>query len=56
MPHRVYVGPHDAVDVLEQTVRRGEQIEVDADTAEQLDAQPDNWAKPTTKAAKEAEK
>jgi hypothetical protein len=55
VPHRVYVGPHDAVDALGQTVRRGEQIEVDADTAALLDAQPDNWAKPQTKAAKEAD-
>lgn len=56
MPHhRTYVGPFDAVDILEQTVRRGEQIEVDDATAALLDEQPDNWAKPQTKAAKEAD-
>lgn len=56
MVHRVYVGPFDSVDILEFTVRRGEQIEVDADLAAKLDEQPDNWAKPQTKAAKEADK
>lgn len=56
MPHRVYVGPFDAVEIFEQTVRRGDQVEVDADTAASLDEQPDNWAKPQTKAAKEADK
>lgn len=55
MPHRVYVGVHDAVDIFDQTVRRGDSIEVDADTAARLDDQPDVWAKPQTKAAKEAD-
>lgn len=54
--HRVYVGPFDEVEVLGQTVRRGEQIEVEAEEAERLDDQPDNWARPQTKAAKEADK
>lgn len=55
MAHRTYVGPFDAVEIFEQTVRRGEQIEVDTDTAARLDEQPENWAKPQTKAAKEAD-
>jgi hypothetical protein len=54
MPHRTYVGAHDEVElaVTGQVVRRGESVEVDADLAEQLDAQPNNWAKPNTNAAK----
>lgn len=50
---RVYVGPHDEVELAAtgQVVRRGESVDVDADLAEQLDAQ-DTWAKPTTKVAK----
>ena len=57
MPHRVYVGPHDAVELAAtgQVVKHGEQVEVDADLAAALDAQPSNWAKPNTKAAKEAD-
>lgn len=55
MPQRTYVGPHDEVELAAtgQIVRRGESVEVDAELAELLDAQ-DTWAKPTTKAAKEA--
>jgi hypothetical protein len=54
MPHRTYVGPHDEVELAAtgQVVSRGDSVEVDADLAEQLDAQPDNWAKPNTKSAK----
>lgn len=57
MPQRTYVGAHDEVEVpaLGAVVKRGEQVEVDADLAAALDAQPDNWAKPNTKAAKEAD-
>jgi hypothetical protein len=56
--HRTYVGPHDEVELAAtgQVVKHGEQIEVDADLAKALDEQPDNWAKPQTKAAKEADK
>jgi hypothetical protein len=52
--HRKYVGPHDEVELAAtgQVVKHGEQIEVDADLAKALDQQPDNWAKPRTKAAK----
>lgn len=58
MPHRIYVGPHDEVELAAtgQTVRRGDSVEVDSDLAEQLDAQPENWAKPNTNAAKDAPK
>lgn len=58
MPNRVYVGPHDEVELAATgaLVRRGESVEVDADLAEQLDAQPENWAKPNTNAAKDAPK
>jgi hypothetical protein len=54
MPHRVYVGVHDEVELAAtgQVVKHGEQIEVDADLAKALDEQPDNWAKPQTTAAK----
>lgn len=54
MQHRTYVGAHDEVELAAtgQVVRRGEQIEVDADLAAQLDEQPANWAKPNTNAAK----
>lgn len=57
MPQRVYVGAHDEVEVpaLGAVVKRGEQVEVDADLAAALDEQPGNWAKPNTKAAKEAD-
>lgn len=55
MQHRTYVGPFDVVEIFGQSVRRGEQFEVDADQAASLDDQPDNWAKPQTKAAKEVE-
>jgi hypothetical protein len=56
MPHRTYVGPHDEVEIAAtgQVVRRGQSVEVDAEFAETLDAQPENWAKPNTKAAKDA--
>lgn len=56
MPHRVYVGPHDEIEISEtgQVVRRGSSAEVDAEMAERLDEQPDNWAKPNTNAAKNA--
>jgi hypothetical protein len=56
MPHRTYVGPHDEVEIpaTGQVVRRGKSVEVDAEFAEALDAQPSNWAKPNTKAAKDA--
>lgn len=52
---RVYVGPHDEVDVpdLGVTVKRGESVEVTAEQAAVLDEQPANWAKPNTNAAKE---
>lgn len=58
MPHRIYVGPHDEVELAAtgQVVRRGEPVEVDPDLAEQLDEQPANWAKPNTNAAKDAPK
>lgn len=58
MPHRVYVGPHDEVELAAtgDVVRRGESVEVDADLAEALDAQPSNWAKPNTNVAKDAPK
>lgn len=58
MPHRIYVGPYDEVDVpaLNATVKRGDSVEVTAEEAAGLDAQPDNWAKPNTNAAKEADK
>lgn len=57
MPHRIYVGPHDEVELITtgQVVRRGESIEVDTDLAAALDEQPSNWAKPNTRAAKEAD-
>lgn len=57
MPHRIYVGPHDEVELAStgQVVRHGESVEVDADLAQSLDGQPSNWAKPNTKAAKEAD-
>lgn len=57
MPHRVYVGPHDEVELIPtgQVVKRGDSIEVDSDLAAQLDEQPSNWAKPNTKVAKEVE-
>jgi hypothetical protein len=54
MPHRTYVGPHDEVELAAtgQVVRRGDSVEIDADLAEALDEQPDNWAKPNTNSAK----
>lgn len=59
MQHRVYVGPHAEVELVEAgvLVRRGESVEVDADLAALLDEQPTNWAKPaaakkTTRAPK----
>lgn len=54
---RVYVGPHSEVEVpaLGVVVKHGGSVEVDADLAALLDEQPSNWAKPNTKAAKEAE-
>lgn len=57
MVKRVYIGPHDEVELAAtaQVVRRGESIEVDGDLAEQLDTQPGNWAKPTTTAARDAD-
>lgn len=57
MPQRVYTGPHDEVDIpsLGLTVKRGEPIDVEPDVAKSLDEQPDTWAKPNTKAAKEAD-
>lgn len=57
MVQRVYVGPHDEVELIDtgDFVRRGESVEVDADLAARLDEQPDNWAK-LTKAAKSAPK
>jgi hypothetical protein len=53
---RVYVGPHDEVEVAAtgDIVRRGEAVDVPEELAQQLDEQPDNWAKPTTRAAKDA--
>lgn len=58
MPHRVYVGGHDEVEVpdLDRVVKHGESVEVTAEQAARLDEQPDNWAKPNTNAAKEADK
>lgn len=58
MVQRVYVGPHDEVELVEtgDFVRRGESVEVDAELAARLDEQPTNWAKPSTKAAKSAPK
>jgi hypothetical protein len=55
MPRRVYVGPHDEVEIAAtgDIVRRGDSVEVDADLAEMLDAQPDNWAKTNTNAARD---
>lgn len=57
MPHRIYVGAHDEVELpaLDLVVKRGDSVDVDADTAVLLDAQPANWAKPNTKAAKEVD-
>lgn len=45
MPRIKYVGPHDEVEVpsLGLVCQRGESVEVDASTAKQLTAQPDNW-------------
>jgi hypothetical protein len=56
MPKRVYVGPHDEVDLpaASAIVRRGEAVEVSAELAAQLDEQPENWADPRTSAAKTA--
>jgi len=56
MVKRVYVGPHDEVEIADtgQVVRRGDTVEVEAGLAERLDEQPSNWAKPTTSAAKNA--
>lgn len=56
MPHVVYTGPHDEVEIADtgQVVRQGESVEVDSDLAGSLLAQ-DVWAKPATKAAKAAE-
>lgn len=53
---RVYVGPHDEVEVpvLDQIVRRGETVSVTAEQATALDEQPDVWVKPNTSAAREA--
>lgn len=58
MVQRVYVGPHDEVELIDtgDFVRRGESVEVDADLAARLDEQPGNWAKPATKAAKSTPK
>ena len=58
MVQRVYVGPHDEVEIWQtgQIVKRGEAVDVDGDLAESLDEQPDAWAKPSTKAAKSAPK
>jgi hypothetical protein len=56
--HRIYLGPHDEVEVpaLDGAyVRRGEPVEVDDEMAAQLDLQPDVWAKPNTNAAKNVE-
>jgi hypothetical protein len=55
MARRVYVGPHDEVEIAAtgDVVRRGDSVEVDAQFAELLDAQPDNWAKPNTNAARD---
>lgn len=57
MQKRYYVGPYDEVelDATGDVVRRGEYVEVDDDLAELLDQQPTNWAKPNTKAAKQAD-
>ena len=50
MAKRVYVGSVDAIDTVlngvQMRVERGEVVDVPAAVAEQLDAQPDNWAKP----------
>jgi hypothetical protein len=53
--HRTYIGPHDEVELAAtgDIVRRGEQVEVSNELAEELDKQPSNWAKPNTTAAKE---
>jgi hypothetical protein len=55
MARRVYVGPHDEVEIAAtgDVVRRGESVEVDAELADLLDAQPDNWAKTNTNAARD---
>ncbi len=56
MPQRVYVGPHDEVEIAAtgQVVARGTAVEVDAELAALLDEQPTNWAKTNTNAAKES--
>lgn len=43
MPKFLYVGPHDAVDVLGQVVEQGAEIDVSSDAAKGLADQPDNW-------------
>lgn len=54
---RQYIGPFDEVEIpsLGLTVKRGGSIEVESEVAASLDEQPDVWAKPNTKAAKEVE-
>ena len=59
MPVRTYIGPIDIIatvllDGREVVVARGEPVTVSDEDAVRLDAQPDNWAKPQTKAAREA--
>lgn len=51
MPQRIYVGMFDEVELAATgaVVKQGESIEVDADLAALLDAQPSNWSKPATK-------
>ncbi len=55
----VYVGPFaDGVEIgaTGQWVRPGEDVEVDSDLADSLLEQKANWSRPTTKAAKAAQK
>ena len=57
---RTYIGPLDAIETVlldghTVAVERGEDLEdLSAEDAERLDAQPSNWAKTTTRAAKAA--
>lgn len=60
MPNVVYIGDQEEVLLVDQTsgiertVKRGESIEVDAETADRMLEQDTNWARPQAKAAKEA--
>lgn len=49
MPTRIYVGPHDEVEIAAtgQVACQGQPLEVSDELAALLDEQPSNWALPT---------